>query len=173
MVFMIIIPMKNGYFIGNIPNIFRQSHINTQQKINHLGSPSISFCCWTPRVPGTMAPPRASPAAGQRVPSSWAAASWRCLPALRDPNPARSPMGSSWEMIGTWGETAIIHIYSPPFHWDMMIYYDILGISEYQLIVFFDYENHNWIFLVSEVGWEAVNTLKGHGTLRVLANASQ
>ena len=27
MVFMIIIPMKNGYFIGNIPNIFRQTHI--------------------------------------------------------------------------------------------------------------------------------------------------
>ena len=31
MVFMIIIPMKNGYFIGNIPNIFRQTHIS---------------CCW-------------------------------------------------------------------------------------------------------------------------------
>ena len=28
MVFMIIIPMKNGYFIGNIPNIFRQTHMN-------------------------------------------------------------------------------------------------------------------------------------------------
>ena len=27
MVFMIIIPMKNGYFIGNIPHIFRQTHI--------------------------------------------------------------------------------------------------------------------------------------------------
>ena len=27
MVFMIIIPMKNGYFIGNIPNIFRQTHL--------------------------------------------------------------------------------------------------------------------------------------------------
>ena len=25
--FMIIIPMKNGYFIGNIPNIFRHSHM--------------------------------------------------------------------------------------------------------------------------------------------------
>jgi hypothetical protein len=45
-----------------------------------------------------------------------------------------------------------------------MIYYDILGISEYQLIgCFFDYENHNWKLLVSEVGWEPVNTLKGHG----------
>ena len=29
MVLLIIIPMKNGYFIGNIPNIFRQSHITT------------------------------------------------------------------------------------------------------------------------------------------------
>ena len=28
MVLLIIIPMKNGYFIGNIPNIFRQTHIN-------------------------------------------------------------------------------------------------------------------------------------------------
>ena len=28
MVFLIIIPMKNGYFIGGIPNIFRQTHIN-------------------------------------------------------------------------------------------------------------------------------------------------
>ena len=27
MVFMIIIPFLNGYFIGNIPNIFRQTHI--------------------------------------------------------------------------------------------------------------------------------------------------
>ena len=27
MVLLIIIPMKNGYFIGNIPNIFRQTHI--------------------------------------------------------------------------------------------------------------------------------------------------
>ena len=27
MVFMIIIPMKNGYFIGNIPNSFRQTHM--------------------------------------------------------------------------------------------------------------------------------------------------
>ena len=26
MVLLIIIPMKNGYFIGNIPNIFRQPH---------------------------------------------------------------------------------------------------------------------------------------------------
>ena len=29
MVFMIIIPFLNGYFIGNIPNIFRQTHIET------------------------------------------------------------------------------------------------------------------------------------------------
>ena len=29
MVLLIIIPMKNGYFIGNIPNIFRQTHIHT------------------------------------------------------------------------------------------------------------------------------------------------
>ena len=28
MVFMIIIPFLNGYFIGNIPNIFRQTYIN-------------------------------------------------------------------------------------------------------------------------------------------------
>ena len=27
MVLLIIIPMKNGYFIGNIPNIFRQTHM--------------------------------------------------------------------------------------------------------------------------------------------------
>ena len=27
MVLLIMIPMKNGYFIGNIPNIFRQTHI--------------------------------------------------------------------------------------------------------------------------------------------------
>ena len=27
MVLLIIIPMKNGYFIGNIANIFRQTHI--------------------------------------------------------------------------------------------------------------------------------------------------
>ena len=27
MVLLIIIPMKNGYFIGNIPNIFRQTHL--------------------------------------------------------------------------------------------------------------------------------------------------
>ena len=27
MVFMILIPTKNCYFIGNIPNIFRQTHI--------------------------------------------------------------------------------------------------------------------------------------------------
>ena len=29
MVLLIIIPMKNGYFIGNIPNIFRQTQIGT------------------------------------------------------------------------------------------------------------------------------------------------
>ena len=28
MVLLIIIPMKNGYFIGNIPNIFRQAHMD-------------------------------------------------------------------------------------------------------------------------------------------------
>ena len=28
MVLLIIIPMKNGYFIGNIPNIFRQTHFS-------------------------------------------------------------------------------------------------------------------------------------------------
>ena len=28
MVLLIIIPMKNGYFIGNIPNIFRQTHLS-------------------------------------------------------------------------------------------------------------------------------------------------
>ena len=28
MVLLVIIPMKNGYFIGNIPNIFRQTHID-------------------------------------------------------------------------------------------------------------------------------------------------
>ena len=27
MVLLIIIPMKNGYFIGNVPNIFRQTHM--------------------------------------------------------------------------------------------------------------------------------------------------
>ena len=30
MVLLIIIPMKNGYFIGNIPNIFRQTHVPIQ-----------------------------------------------------------------------------------------------------------------------------------------------
>ena len=28
MVLLIIIPFLNGYFIGNIPNIFRQTHID-------------------------------------------------------------------------------------------------------------------------------------------------
>ena len=28
MVLLIIIPMKNGYFIGNIPNILRQAHMD-------------------------------------------------------------------------------------------------------------------------------------------------
>ena len=27
MVFIVMIPMENGYFIGNIPNIFRQTHM--------------------------------------------------------------------------------------------------------------------------------------------------
>ena len=31
MVLLIIIPMKNGYFSGNIPNIFRQTHIQPQE----------------------------------------------------------------------------------------------------------------------------------------------
>ena len=51
MAFMIIIPMKNGYFIGNIPNIFKQSHITTWIILlrtswisfaqNHVGIPRI------------------------------------------------------------------------------------------------------------------------------------
>ena len=32
----IIIPIKNGYFIGNIPNIFRQTHIWNQEKMAHF-----------------------------------------------------------------------------------------------------------------------------------------
>ena len=37
MVLLIIIPMKNGYFIGNIANIFRQTHItNITGYVGHL-----------------------------------------------------------------------------------------------------------------------------------------
>ena len=32
MVLLIIIPFLNGYFIGNIPNIFRQTHISASFK---------------------------------------------------------------------------------------------------------------------------------------------
>ena len=34
MVLLIIIPMKNGYFIGNIPNIFRQTQISIDSFLN-------------------------------------------------------------------------------------------------------------------------------------------
>ena len=42
MVLLIIIPFLNGYFIGNIPNIFRQTHISspnifTEIRADHLG----------------------------------------------------------------------------------------------------------------------------------------
>ena len=33
MVLLIIIPFLNGYFIGNIPNIFRQTHVRNYQRI--------------------------------------------------------------------------------------------------------------------------------------------
>ena len=36
MVLLIIIPMKNGYFIGNIPNIFRQTHIEVHLKPTYI-----------------------------------------------------------------------------------------------------------------------------------------
>ena len=38
MVLLIIIPMKNGYFVGNIPNIFRQTHLETKQLTELMGS---------------------------------------------------------------------------------------------------------------------------------------
>ena len=39
MVLLIIIPMKNGYFIGNIPNIFRQKYLHMiQMHIMHAKS---------------------------------------------------------------------------------------------------------------------------------------
>ena len=41
MVFMIIIPMKNGYFIGNIPNIFRQTQM--LYKVFHHISPYFTI----------------------------------------------------------------------------------------------------------------------------------
>ena len=33
MVLLIIIPFLNGYFIGNIPNIFRQTHISVRIEV--------------------------------------------------------------------------------------------------------------------------------------------
>ena len=36
MVLLIIIPMKNGYFIGNIPNIFRQTHMKKSPDISEV-----------------------------------------------------------------------------------------------------------------------------------------
>ena len=36
LVLLIIIPMKNGYFIGNIPNIFRQTHIYGSRNHFHM-----------------------------------------------------------------------------------------------------------------------------------------
>ena len=57
MVLLIIIPFLDGYFIGNIPNIFRQTHIETvtDKWNNNIGRAS----CATPlnplsrsRVPG-------------------------------------------------------------------------------------------------------------------------
>ena len=33
LVLLIIIPMKNGYFIGNIPNIFRQTQIKSNKVV--------------------------------------------------------------------------------------------------------------------------------------------
>ena len=38
MVLLIIIPMKNGYFIGNIPNIFRQTHMCDMCGVIHVWS---------------------------------------------------------------------------------------------------------------------------------------
>ena len=39
MVLLIIIPMKNGYFIGNIPKIFRQTQFSPNPRISPLISP--------------------------------------------------------------------------------------------------------------------------------------
>ena len=41
MVLLIIIPMKNGYFIGNIPNIFRQTHVSLIVSGCLLGSDNL------------------------------------------------------------------------------------------------------------------------------------
>ena len=51
MVFMIIIPMKNGYFTGNIPNIFRQTHMvekmdNLEVSMRSWGIPKIAGLIW-------------------------------------------------------------------------------------------------------------------------------
>ena len=41
MVLLIIIPMKNGYFIGNIANIFRQTHIWKNTEISTPGGDEL------------------------------------------------------------------------------------------------------------------------------------
>ena len=42
MVLLIIIPMKNGYFIGNIPNIFRHTQISSPGRIIQTASGATS-----------------------------------------------------------------------------------------------------------------------------------
>ena len=44
MVLLIIIPMKNGYFIGNIPNIFRQTHVSWLSVGSWSTQTSVSLC---------------------------------------------------------------------------------------------------------------------------------
>ena len=39
MVLLIIIPFLNGYFIGNIPNIFRQTHVNIASPLTKTWDP--------------------------------------------------------------------------------------------------------------------------------------
>ena len=46
LVLLIIIPMKNCYFIGNIPNIFRQTHMGLK---SHTGARALSPK-WEPDV---------------------------------------------------------------------------------------------------------------------------
>ena len=51
MVLLIIIPMKNGYFIGNIPNIFRQTHIMFNVVPSHRlsNTPHLQFLLFLPQ----------------------------------------------------------------------------------------------------------------------------
>ena len=55
---MIIIPMKNGYFIGNIPNIFRQTQITpgTPQVIQELQLRSCRNRCYRPPIFSQLTP---------------------------------------------------------------------------------------------------------------------